>query len=226
VEHRAGSRPQLPRGARLGPYIVLDFIGAGGMGAVYRASDPRLERDVAIKILHAGTGKDADALQPFEREARAAGALSHPNILSIYDVGIHDGTPFIVTELLQGETVCSLLDRGPIPPARAVGYAAQIAAGLGAAHAKGIVHRDLKPANLFITEAGQIKILDFGLAKLASTTETAELWPDAVTLPGVTRRGSIAGTISYMSPEQIRRNTVDQRSDLFSFGVALEECGR
>ena len=193
------------------------------MGAVYRASDPRLGRDVAIKILHAGTGKDADALQPFEREARAAGALNHPNILSIYDIGIHDGTPFIVTELLQGETLRSLLDRGPIPPARAVGYAAQIAAGLGAAHAKGIVHRDLKPANLFIAEAGQIKILDFGLAKLASTTETAHLWSDVATRPGLTGHGSIKGTVSYMSPEQILGHPIDQRSDLFSFGVVLLE---
>src|SRR6266481_3272770 len=154
----------IPSGVRLGPYEILGQIGAGGMGDVYQAKDPRLGRDVAIKVLPASFSQDADRLRRFEQEARAAGVLNHPGITAVYDIGTADGAPYIVTELLEGETLRSRLSTGSIPVRKAVDYAVQIARGLAAAHEKGIVHRDLKPENLFLMKDGRVKILDFGLA--------------------------------------------------------------
>src|SRR4249920_866079 len=150
-------------GARLGPYQVISPVGAGGMGEVYRARDPRLGRDVAIKVLPAAFSADADRLRRFDQEARAAAALNHPNILAVYDIGTHDGSPYIVSELLVGETLGAALYRGPLPWPRTAEIALQLLAGLGAAHARGIVHRDLKPDNVFLTSTGGVKILDFGV---------------------------------------------------------------
>jgi serine/threonine protein kinase len=163
-------------------YRVMERIGAGGMGEVYRASDTRLGRDVAIKVLPASFSADPDRLRRFEQEARAAGALNHPNILTIYDVGTHEGAPFLVTELLEGETLRRRLAESPIPLRRALDFAVQIASGLAAAHEKGIVHRDLKPENLFLTKDGRVKILDFGLAKLAPPRTPEEKGRGASTL--------------------------------------------
>jgi len=156
-------------GARLGPYEIVGQIGAGGMGEVYRAKDPRLSRDVAIKVLPASFSSDADRLRRFEQEAKAAGLLNHPNITIVYDIGSHDGAPYVVQELLEGETLRAELASGRFAPRKAIDYAVQIAHGLAAAHDKGIVHRDLKPENVFVTKDGRLKILDFGLAKLTQT---------------------------------------------------------
>jgi Tol biopolymer transport system component len=196
-------------------------IGAGGMGEVYRAKDPRLGREVAIKVLPASFSQDADRLKRFEQEARAAGVLNHPNITAVHDLGSHDGSPYIVTELLEGETLRSRLGAGPLSPRKAIDYAVQIAKGLAAAHEKGIVHRDLKPENLFITKDGRVKILDFGLAKL-KTEKEGETQTDLKTVSG-TEPGVVLGTMGYMSPEQVRGKAADRRSDLFSFGAILYE---
>jgi serine/threonine protein kinase len=201
-----------------GRYEILDQIGAGGMGEVYRARDTQLNREVAVKILPAPLATDTAALARFEREARAVAALSHPHILAIHDFGTSDGIAFAVTELLEGETLASRLAHGPLPVRKAIEIGTQVASGLAAAHARDIVHRDLKPANLFITKDGQVKILDFGLAKQSGP---APAGADA-TQP-LTDRGSILGTPGYMSPEQVRGETGDHRSDLFSFGVVLYE---
>jgi eukaryotic-like serine/threonine-protein kinase len=188
------------------------------MGEVYRARDARIARDVAIKILPSTFVDDRERLLRFEQEARAAGALNHPNLLTIYELGMHDGVPFIATELLEGETLRARLRIGPLPLSEAVDYALQIANGLAAAHQKGIVHRDLKPENLFVTEDGRVKILDFGLAKT-----TALLPADAPTALRLTDPGTLLGTVQYMSPEQVRSDDLDARSDLFSLGVVLYE---
>jgi serine/threonine protein kinase len=210
-------------GAKLGPYEIEAMIGAGGMGEVYRAKDGRLGRSVALKVLPKSFAGDAERLRRFELEARAAGQLNHPNILAIYDIGTDNGLPYIVTELLDGEDVRQILERGPIPPRKAVDYVTQACAGLQAAHAKGIVHRDLKPENLFITTGGHVKILDFGLAKL-TRTEAGQAEGDGTgAVPNLTMTGQILGTASYMSPEQIRQEPTDQRSDLFSLGTILYE---
>src|SRR5512134_1224876 len=153
-------------GDRIGPYEIRDSLGAGGMGEVWRARDPRLGRDVALKLLPAALQSDPDRLRRFEQEARATGALSHPNILAVHDFGVHEGAPYLVSELLEGETLRARLRRGALPARKAIEIAAQIARGLAAAHDKGIVHRDLKPENLFVTADGRTKILDFGLAKV------------------------------------------------------------
>jgi serine/threonine protein kinase len=205
----------------LGPYRIAGAIGEGGMGVVYRAKDTRLGRDVAIKVLTNLSTSDPEQLQRFEQEARTAGMLNHPNLLTIYDVGTVDanggGGPYIVSELLQGETLRDRLARGPLPPRRAVDAALQIAQGLAAAHEKGIVHRDLKPENIFLTRDGRAKILDFGIAKL--TTNAAEgAFKGTATEPGM-----VLGTVGYMSPEQVRGEPVDTRSDIFSFGVIVYE---
>src|SRR5262245_20941890 len=163
----------LANGSKLGPYEILGAIGAGGMGEVYRARDPRLGREVAIKVLPASFSQDADRLRRFEQEAKAAGILNHPNITAVYDIGTHDDAPYVVQELLEGETLRSLLAGGRLPQRRAIDYALQMAHGLAAAHDKGIVHRDLKPENLFVTKDGRVKILDFGLAKLTQTEATS-----------------------------------------------------
>ena len=192
------------------------------MGEVYRARDERLKRDVAIKVLPASFSQDPDRLKRFEQEAQAAGALNHPNITAVYDFGEHDGAPYIVTELLEGETLRSRLGPGAISPRKAIDYAVQIAQGLAAAHEKGIVHRDLKPENVFLTKDGRVKILDFGLAKLKlDGAESGQT--DAGTVSGGTEPGVVLGTMGYMSPEQVRGKPADKRSDLFSFGTILYE---
>src|SRR6266545_2764605 len=212
----------LASGSRLGPYEVLSPIGAGGMGEVYRARDPRLGREVAIKVLPASLSQDVDRLRRFEQEARAAGALNHPNITAVYDIGSAEGAPYIVSELLEGETLRGRLGTGTLPPRKGIDYAVQIAKGLAAAHEKGIVHRDLKPENLFVTRDGQIKILDFGLAKLRQPEEGAEK-SNLLTAAAGTEPGVVMGTMGYMSPEQVRGRPADRRSDLFSFGAIFYE---
>jgi TolB-like protein/Tfp pilus assembly protein PilF len=212
----------LQPGDRLGPYEVRSALGAGGMGEVYRAHDPRLRREVAVKVLRASATADPDRLRRFEQEACAAGALNHPNVLVVFDVGFHDGAPYVVSELLEGQTLREAIRAGALTPARAVEYAAQAADGLAAAHEKGIVHRDLKPENLFLTRDGRIKILDFGLAKLARERPGACDSEDT-TLTGDTRRGTVLGTIGYMSPEQVRGEAADHRTDLFALGAVLYE---
>ncbi len=209
-------------GTRLGPYEIVAPIGAGGMGEVYRAHDTRLGRDVAIKVLPAEFASDPERLRRFEQEARAVAALDHPNILAIHDVGTFEDAPYIVTELLEGESLRDRLQAGPVPPRKAVELAVQIAQGLSAAHAKGVIHRDLKPGNVFVTKDGHVKILDFGLAKLAAPRSLAEA-AQATTVVEATEAGTRLGTVGYMSPEQVRGQTVDQRSDIFSFGCVLYE---
>jgi hypothetical protein len=208
------------RGTWIGPYEIVDWLGAGGMGEVYRARDPRLDRDVAIKLLPESFAADASRLRRFEQEARAAGQLNHPNILTVYDVGTHAGAPYVVSELLEGETLRTRLHATALTSRRAIDYARQIADGLAAAHDKGIVHRDLKPDNLFLTTDGRIKILDFGIAKL---TRPSDDTPRHTGLPTETEPGMTLGTAAYMSPEQVRGETVDHRSDIFSVGAILYE---
>jgi serine/threonine protein kinase len=211
----------LQPGARLGPYEIRSAIGAGGMGEVYSALDRRLNRQVALKILPALFASDADRLQRFAQESRAAAALNHPNILAIYDIGNNQGTPYVVSELLEGESMRERLNRGPMHSRKALDYARQIAKGLAAAHEKGIVHRDLKPENLFLTDDGQVKILDFGLAKF--TSPEADSSGQAPTVQVATEAGTVMGTAGYMSPEQVRAKATDLRSDIFSFGAILYE---
>jgi serine/threonine protein kinase/Tol biopolymer transport system component len=205
----------------LGPYEILSLLGAGGMGEVYRARDPRLGRVVAVKVLPSSLSADEKRLRRFEQEARAAGMLNHPNVLAIYDVGTHEGSPYLVSELLDGETLRARLEAGPIPLSKVFEYASQIAMGLAAAHDKGIVHRDLKPENLFLTRDGRVKILDFGLAKL--TRPEMEHRTDAPTLPRDTDPGVAMGTVGYMSPEQVRGQEADARSDVFALGAIIYE---
>ena len=212
----------LSAGTRLGPYEILAPLGSGGMGEVYRARDTRLGREVAVKVLPESLSDDAGALARFEREARAVAALSHPNILAIFDFGTQGGTAYAVMELLRGSTLREALDCGALPQSRAIEFALQIAKGLCAAHEKGIVHRDLKPENLFVTSDGDVKILDFGLAKrterLSGEDET-----NAPTASRQTSPGTVMGTVAYMSPEQVRGEPLDPRSDIFSFGSVLHE---
>jgi eukaryotic-like serine/threonine-protein kinase len=209
-------------GTSLGPYSILGSIGAGGMGEVYRARDPRLGREVAIKVLPPQFAADADRLRRFEQEARAAAALNHPNILAIYDLGTQpNGSPYIVSELLEGETLRERLRSGPLPIRKATEFAAQIARGLAAAHDKHIVHRDLKPENIFLMKDGRAKILDFGLAKLTER-KPGEADTFAPTETGTTP-GMVLGTVGYMSPEQVRGLEADHRCDIFSFGAILYE---
>jgi Tol biopolymer transport system component len=206
-------------GMKLGSYEIVSRIGAGGMGEVWRAKDAKIGRDIAIKVLPASLVTDADRLQRFEQEARAAGTLNHPNLVTIYELGTHDGAPFIAMELLEGETLRDKLDRGAIPARKSIDYAVQIANGLAAAHEKGIVHRDLKPENIFAMPDGRIKILDFGLAKLTAPADV----PDDQTAKRGTAPGTVMGTAGYMSPEQVLALDVDHRSDIFSFGAILYE---
>ena len=213
----------LSPGARLGPYEVVSPIGAGGMGEVYRARDARLNRDVAIKVLPASFSNDPDRLRRFEQEAKAAGALNHPNIVAVYDVGSHDGAPYVVSELLEGETLREVLAGGGLPPRRAADYALQMAQGLAAAHDKGIVHRDLKPENLFVTKDRRLKILDFGLAKLVAPESVSGPVTEAPTATAGTEPGVVMGTLDYMAPEQARGTSADARSDIFAFGAILYE---
>ena len=189
------------------------------MGEVYRAKDPRLGRDVAIKVLPASFSSDSDRLKRFEQEARAAGVLNHPNVTIVYDIGQQDGGPYVVQELLEGETLRSELAGGRFSPRKGIDYAVQIAQGLAAAHEKGIVHRDLKPENLFVTREGRLKILDFGLAKLTQAEDS----PSATNVPTATEPGVVMGTLGYMSPEQVKARPADARSDIFALGAILYE---
>ena len=206
----------------LAHYTIISKIGAGGMGEVYRARDTRLDREVAIKLLPSEVANDSDRLQRFEQEARATSALNHPNILTVYDIGTHDGSPYIVAELLEGEELRDRLDAGMIPLRKVTDYAQQIVNGLSAAHEKGIIHRDLKPENLFITNDDRVKILDFGLAKLRPNPGEQNGSEDA-TRKAITNPGVVMGTVGYMSPEQVRGDKSDHRSDIFSFGTILHE---
>jgi len=214
----------LVQGTKLGPYEILAPLGAGGMGEVYRARDTRLGRDVAIKVLPESFARDPERLRRFEQEARTIAALNHPNLLAIHDVGEHGGTRYLVSELLDGENLRAVLNGGALPQRKALEYAVQIAQGLAAAHEKTAIHRDLKPENIFLTRDGRVKILDFGLAKLArpggDTSEEATLGTAASpeTSPGV-----VLGTVGYMSPEQVRGQAADHRSDIFALGTILYE---
>jgi eukaryotic-like serine/threonine-protein kinase len=207
-------------------YRIVSKLGAGGMGEVYRARDARLDREVAIKVLPADFAKDADRLRRFEQEARATSALNHPNILTVFDIGNHEGSPYIVCELLEGQELRVRLDERAMAPRKAIEYAQQIVAGLSAAHERGITHRDLKPENLFITTDGRVKILDFGLAKLRPATVAAGAGSAVATAKALTDPGVVMGTVGYMSPEQVRGTETDHRSDIFSFGVILYEMLR
>jgi formylglycine-generating enzyme required for sulfatase activity len=221
----SGTRPELsanifPRGTRLGPYEIVESIGAGGMGRVYRARDIRLGRDVALKVLPREASQDPTLQLRFQHEARAASALNHPNIVSVFDVGSEGSTFYIVTELVVGESLRALIDRGPMPVHRVIAIGSQIADGIAVAHTAGIVHRDLKPENVMLTRDGRVKILDFGLAKFAQplVNNAASVQALRMTAPD-----TVMGTVGYMSPEQIRAQSVDQRSDIFSLGAILSE---
>lgn len=204
-------------GSKLGPYEIQSPLGAGGMGEVYRARDTRLDRIVALKVLPATFSEDSDRLRRFQEEARILSTLSHPNVMAIFDVGEQDGVRYLVSEFLEGQTLREKLTAGSLPRWRAVEYALETAKGLAAAHEKGIIHRDLKPDNIFITRDDRVKILDFGLAKQAP-----EQTEDTITSPPTTP-GTVLGTVGYMSPEQVRGQKIDHRSDIFSFGAVLYE---
>src|SRR5688572_2890144 len=210
----------LSAGQRLGAYEILGLLGAGGMGEVYRARDTKLQRDVALKIVPEALAGDPVARARFDAESRAVAALSHPNVIAIFDAGSEGGVVYAVTELLEGKTLRDVLKDGPLPVRRAIDVAVQAASGLSAAHAQGITHRDLKPENIFVMRDGRVKVLDFGLAKVvvpvaASKSVAATYTP---TSPGV-----VLGTVGYMSPEQVRARPVDHRSDIFSLGAVLYE---
>jgi serine/threonine protein kinase len=208
----------LPLGARLGPYVIEQLIGAGGMGEVYKARDTRLDRPVAIKVLPAQLADDPQFRDRFDREARTISQLDHPHICALYDVGEQDGTSYLVMQYLEGETLADRLKTGALPLGQALQYAIQIADALEKAHSKGITHRDIKPANIFVTRRGDAKVLDFGLAGYSRPAASG-----AMTEAPLTEPGSPVGTIAYMSPEQARGQTVDARSDLWSCGVVLYE---
>ena len=207
-------------GSRLGPYEIVGHLGAGGMGTVYRARDTRLRRDVALKVISPSYVRP-EALERFEREARAAAALSHPNILAVYDVSIDGPVPYVVCELLEGESLRERIDRGPLPYRKAVEIAVQVAEALAAAHAKRIWHRDVKPGNVFLTRDGRVKLLDFGLAKLPPA-DSAELSQQSTT-PELSHPGRALGTAAYMSPEQVLGQEADHRSDIFALGTVFYE---
>ena len=222
----------LTPGARLGAYEIVALLGAGGMGEVYRARDTRLGREVAIKVIPATFSADTDRLQRFEQEARAAAALNHPNILAVHDVGTYDpstgsgqAVPYIVSELLDGETLRERLNSGPLPVRKTIDLGIQIAHALAAAHEKGIVHRDLKPENIFVNKDGRAKVLDFGLAKLTQSDSPIVAGTNVPTTPAgnLTHAGTMLGTIGYMAPEQVRGQAVDHRADIFSLGAILYE---
>src|SRR2546429_7438575 len=185
-------------------YTIVSKIGEGGMGEVYRARDTKLGREVAIKVLPASLSENIDRLNRFEQEAQAAGALNHPNILSIYHVGTHNGAPYIVSELLEGETLRERMAGAALPQRKAIDYALQIAKGLAAAHEKGIVHRDIKPDNIFVTDDGRVKLLDFGLAQLTSATDGTQSQTEVPTRKVNTDPGTVMGTMGYISPEQLK----------------------
>ncbi|HZI64287.1 MAG TPA: serine/threonine-protein kinase, partial [Thermoanaerobaculia bacterium] len=214
---------RLAPGSRLGPYEIAGLLGAGGMGEVYRVRDPRLGREAAVKVLPREFSSDLDRLRRFEQEARAASALNHPGILTVFDIGTHEGLPYLVTELLEGETLRGTLGERALPLPRACDLATQIARGLAAAHDKGIVHRDLKPDNLFVTQDGRLKILDFGLARLRARDEATENLAAAPTEIQLTEAGITLGTVGYMSPEQVRGERAGPAADVFAFGAVFYE---
>src|SRR5581483_8370343 len=215
-----GSILGLSAGTRLGPYEIVALLGAGGMGEVYRARDTRLGRDVAVKVLPESFAQDTERLHRFEQESRAIATFNHPNITAIFDVGTQNGSPFLVMELLEGESLRTVLERGALSQRKVIDYGVQMAQGLAAAHEKGIIHRDLKPENLFITKDGRVKILDFGLAKLAPARGESV----GATMTGAgTAAGVVMGTASYMAPEQVRGHAADARTDIFALGAVLFE---
>ena len=213
----------LTSGARLGPYEIRAPLGSGGMGEVYRARDTRLDREVAIKVLPDALAEDREHLRRFEQEARAASALNHPNVLALLDVGSNEGHPYVVFELLEGETLRERMGGSPMPARKALDLAAQMAHGLAAAHDRGIVHRDLKPDNLFVLAGGRLKILDFGLARQRPPAPPPEASFATETFRPPTEPGTVLGTVGYMSPEQVQGLPADARSDVFSFGAILFE---
>jgi len=217
---------RLVPGSKLGPYEVLSVVGAGGMAEVYRARDSRLGREIALKVVNESLSSSPDLVRRFEQEARIAGSLNHPNIVALYDVGVHEGAPYFVTELLEGESLRQRLARGRVPLGTAVDWGIQLAHGLAAAHRRGVIPRDVKPENVFITASGQVKLLDFGIAKLAEEVRAGPhgLMEGTVTPGGdATRTGSVLGSPGYMSPEQVRGDPVDSRTDVFSLGAVLHE---
>ncbi|MGD8897551.1 MAG: serine/threonine-protein kinase, partial [Acidobacteriota bacterium] len=206
----------LASGTRLGPYEVVEPLGAGGMGEVYRARDPRLSREVAVKLITTEGEPSPDRLRRFETEARAAAQLSHPNVVTVFDVGTHDGHPYLVLELLEGETLRETLRSGVPALRQAVTWALEVSRGLAAAHERGIVHRDLKPENVFLTTDGRVKILDFGLAKLREPLVSGDADRESPTATRDTSPGVLLGTVGYMSPEQVKGETPDARTDVFA----------
>src|SRR5271170_2111504 len=216
----------LTSGTKLGPYEIVSLVGAGGMGEVYRARDSRLRRDVAVKILPPSFSQDAERLRRFEQEVRVVGALNHPNILAIYDTGSYNGAPYLVSELLEGDTLRKHMEGSSLPQRKAIDYGVQISRGLAAAHEKGVVHRDLKPDNIFVLSDGRIKILDFGLAKLTREDPLGSATPELQTMDhpqSNTVPGQVLGTVGYMSPEQVRGQATDHRTDIFALGAILYE---
>ena len=206
-------------GSRIGPYQIVGRLGAGGMGEVYRARDPRLDRSVAVKVLTSSRGSTSEELERFEREARAIARVSHPNICAVYDVGQDEGVPFLVMELLEGETLAERLVRGPVPIDAALAIATQIAEALDELHSKGVIHRDLKPSNVMLTASG-VKLLDFGLAKLRDG-EYQDKVEKATKSLHLTGQGTVLGTLPYMAPEQVEGRPADTRTDTFALGVVL-----